>query len=283
MARRARRLSFVTAMADRSSQPEPELPPGLLGRATAEPGLTYRLLRFLWRAVAFALRVRIVLEGAEHLPRDAAGRVAGGWIAAVVPHRTWVDPFVPWVLLPARPRFAFFGDARTMARSPLRRFLMRRLGGVIPIPAKPDPRTVDLHLAAAREALDAGMVFMVMPEVGPPSKLGELRRLGSGLAYIALRNEAPIVPLVLGGNHELYLGRTIVLRLLPTFDPRELAGLARGEPLPERGSSSERDAMHALTSAFAERVGPSLLDVHTRSEPPPDTRKRGLRLTTMFR
>jgi len=273
--RRARRLSFANV--------EPELPPGLLGRATAEPGLTYRLLRALWRSVAFVLRVRLVLEGAEHLPRDPAGRPAGGWIAAVVPHRTWVDPFIPWMLLPSRPRFAFFGDARTMARSPLRRFLMRRLGGVIPIPAGRDPRTVELHLAAAHEVLDAGAIFMLMPETGPASKVGELRRIGGGLAYVALRNEAPIVPLVLGGNHELYLGRTIVLRVLPALDPRELAGLGPGEPLPEPGSAAERHATHALTAAFAEQVGPALRDVHTRAEPPPGTRKRGLGLTTLFR
>ena len=229
------------------------------------------------------LRVRLVLEGAEHLPRRLDGRAAGGWIAAVVPHRTWVDPFVPWILLPERPRFAFFGDARTMARSPLRRFLVRRLGGVIPIPARPDPGTVDLHLAAAREVLDAGAVFMLMPEVGKPSRIGELRRIGGGLAYIALRNEAPIVPLVLGGNHQLFLGRTIILRVLPPLDPRELAALPPGEPLPSPGSSGERRATRALTAGFAARVAPSLLEVHARAEPPPGTPKRGLGLTTLFR
>jgi 1-acyl-sn-glycerol-3-phosphate acyltransferase len=207
----------------------------------------------------------------------------GGWIAAVVPHRTWIDPFVPWILLPPRPRFAFFGDARTMARSPLRRFVLRRLGGVIPIPAGRDPRTVGLHLAAAREVLHAGASFMLMPEVGPPSKPGELRRIGGGLAYVALRNEAPIVPLVLGGNHELYFGRTIILRVLPALDPRELAGLAPDERLPEPGSSAERRAAHVLTDAFAERVAPALPEVHARAEPRPGTPKRGLRLTKLFR
>ena len=263
--------------------PEPELPPGLLGGATAAPGLTYRALRLAWRAVAFALRVRLELEGAAHLPRDARGRPVGGWIAAVVPHRTWVDPFLPWILLPARPRFAFFGDARTMARSPLRRFLLRRLGGVIPIPAGRDPRTVEVHLAAAREALRAGAIFMVMPETGSASRVGELRRLGGGLAYVALRNEAPIVPLVLGGNHELYVGRRIVLRVLPPLEPRELAGIPAGMPTPAPGSAAERAAARALIAAFAARVGPALPDVHAHAEPPAGTRKRGRWLTGIFR
>ena len=114
---------------------EPELAAGLHGRATAVPGLTYRAFRLLWRALAAALGFRLVLEGAEHLPRDSHGRPSGGWILAGMPHRTWVDPFPPWILLPSRPRLAFFGDARRMARSGIRRFLSERLGGVIPIPS----------------------------------------------------------------------------------------------------------------------------------------------------
>lgn len=262
---------------------EPELPPGLLGGASGRPGMTYRMLRRIWRFAAWLLRARLVLEGAAHLPRDSRGRPAGGWIAAVVPHRTWIDPFVPWILLPERPRFTFFGDARTMARSPLRRVLVRRLGGVIPIPAARDPRTVAVHLDAAARALDAGSVFMLMPETGPASQPGALRRLGGGLSYVALRSGAHIVPLVLGGNDELYFGRRITLRVLPALDPRELAGFAPGDPLPEPGSSAERRAAHALTEAFAARVAADVADVHARSTPPPGTRVRGRFLTTLFR
>ena len=262
---------------------EPELPPGLLGGASARPGTTYRLLRRVWRFAAWLLRARLVLEGTEHLPRDARGRPAGGWIAAVIPHRTWIDPFVPWILLPERPRFTFFGDARTMARSPLRRFIVQRLGGVIPIPAARDPQTVAVHLAAAEEALRAGTVFMLMPETGPASEPGELRRLGGGMAYVALRSRAPIVPLVLGGNDEVYLGRTVVLRVLPALDPWQLAGLDAGSPLPEPGSSAERRATRRLTEAFQVAVAPAVAEVHAHSVPPPGTRRRGVFLTTLFR
>jgi 1-acyl-sn-glycerol-3-phosphate acyltransferase len=263
--------------------PEPELPPGLLGGASPRPGTTYRLLRILWTWAARLLRAELVLEGADHLPRDPLGRPEGGWIAAVVPHRTWIDPFVPWILLPERPRFTFFGDARTMARSPLRRFIVRRLGGVIPIPAARDPRTVAIHLEATRRALHAGTVVMLMPETGPASRPGELRRLGGGMAYMALRAGARIVPLVLGGNDELFLGRRISLRVLPPLDARALAGIAPEDALPEPGSSAERRAARRLTHAFAARVAPDVADVHARSVPPPGTRRRGRFLTTLFR
>jgi 1-acyl-sn-glycerol-3-phosphate acyltransferase len=263
--------------------PEPELTAGLHGKATSEPGLTYRILRFVWRVLAACLGLRLTLEGAEHLPRDADGRPAGHWIAAGMPHRTWIDPFVPWVLLPARPRFAFFGDARMMARSPLRRWVIARLGGVIPIPAERDPKVVAVHLAAASEVIRAGAVFMLFPETGPASEVGHLRRLGGGLGYVALRNRTPIVPLILGGNHEIYFGRPIILRVMPALDPLELAGLAPDAPLPEQGSSAERAAVHRLTAALAERVGPTVLEVHEQAESRVGTRKPGLFLTKMFR
>ena len=262
---------------------QPELPGGLLGGASPRPGVTYRLLRCVWRFVAWLLRARLVLEGAEHLPRDARGRPAGGWIAAVVPHRTWIDPFVPWILLPERPRFTFFGDARTMARSPLRRLLARRLGGVIPIPSAHDPSTVAMHLAAAKEVLGAGTVLMLMPETGPASAPGELRRLGGGMAYMALRTGALIVPLILGGNEEIYFGRTVILRVLPPLDPRALAGVAPDAPLPALGSSTERRAARALTAAFAAAVGPAVAEINARAQPVSGSRRRGRFLTTLFR
>jgi len=200
-----------------------------------------------------------------------------------MPHRTWIDPFVPWILLPSTPRLAFFGDARTMARSPLRRWVVARLGSVIPIPAGRDPKVVAKHLDAAREVLDAGAVFLLMPETGPASELGSIRRLGSGVGYIALRNRAPILPLIFGGNHELYFGRRIIMRVLPALDPLELAGLSPGGVLPVDGSNEEREAVHRLTKTLAERIAPAVAEVHARAEAVAGTRKRGLFLTKLFR
>jgi 1-acyl-sn-glycerol-3-phosphate acyltransferase len=273
----------VKSTTEHEAEPEPELSAGLHGTATSEPGLTYRLLRLLWRTVAALLRIRMSFEGRENLPVDAAGRPAGGWIAAGMPHRTWIDPFVPWILLPSRPRLAFFGDARTMARSPLRRFIMARLGGVIPIPAGRDPKTVAVHLAAAHATLGAGAVFLLFPETGPASELGKLRRLGGGMGYIALQNRAPIVPLIIGGNHEIYFGQRVLMRALPALDPLKLAGLAPGDPLPPQGSNEEREAVHRLMQALGERVAPAVAELHERAQLPPGSKKRGLFLTKLFR
>jgi 1-acyl-sn-glycerol-3-phosphate acyltransferase len=262
---------------------ERELPPGLVGAASPRAGLAYRGLRLLWRLIGAALRFRLAVEGLEHLPRDRRGRPVGGWIAAGLPHRTWIDPFVLWAVLPAEPRLVFFGDARTMARSPLRRFVVRRVGGILPIPSGASPRAAAIHLAAAQEVLATGAVFCLFPEVGPAAPPGTARRLGSGLGYIALRSDAQVVPLAIGGNDELFLGRRIVLRILPPLAARELAGLAPDAPLPTPGTSGERNAAHRLVAEFHARTADAVAATHAAAAPAPGTRRLGRRLTTLFR
>lgn len=260
---------------------EPELPAGLHGGASPRAGLTYRAIRRGWRLIQRLLGWRVAVEGLEHLPRDAAGRRIGGWIAAGVPHRTWVDPFVLWSALPAEPRLVFFGDARTMARSPLRRFVIRRLGGVIPIPSSHGAATAATHLAAAATVLESGAVFCLFPEVGAATPPGTMRRFGGGIGYVALRARAPIVPVVLGGTHELYLGRRIAVRVLPALDPLALAGV---ETSPPPGSADEREAVHRLLAGLRDALEAPVDRAHRDVEPPTGARKPGVRrLTTLFR
>lgn len=262
--------------------PEPELPPGLLGPASPRAGLAYRTLRVLWWLVARLLGLRLRVEGLERLPRRPDGRPAGGWIAAGLPHRTWIDPFVLWAVLPAEPRLVFLGDARAMARSRLRRAVVRLVGGVVPIPARGGPRAFGLHLAAAAAVLDAGAVFCLFPEVGPPTPPGTTRALGGGLGYVALRSGAPIVPVVLGGTHELYLGRTIVVRILEPMSAAALAGIVP-DAAPGPGSPDERAAAHRVVEALRAAVAAAVAAAHDDAEPPSGTHKRLRRLTTLFR
>jgi 1-acyl-sn-glycerol-3-phosphate acyltransferase len=262
---------------------EPELPAGLVGSASPRAGIVYRALRLAVRLVAVGLGFRIVVRGRANLPCTADGRPAGGWIAAGLPHRTWVDPFVLWTVLPPEPRLVFFGDARTMARSPLRRLVVRRLGGVIPIPSSGGPGAFATHLAAGVEVLRRDAVFCLFPEVGPPAPVPTTRELGGGLGYLALRSGAPIVPIAIGGNHELYLGRRIHVRILPPADPRELAGLAADDPLPAPGSRAEREAAHRVVAALRARAADAVAAAHAAAEPQPGRRKPWRGLTTLFR
>jgi 1-acyl-sn-glycerol-3-phosphate acyltransferase len=236
----------------------------------------------VFRVVARILRMRLVLEGAEQLPRTEDGRPAGGWIAAALPHRTWIDPFVLVLLLPAEPRLVFIGDGRAIFRSPVRRIAFRVLGGVVPIWPGGGREAFEAHVSAAQSVVRANAIFAIFPEVGPPVEIGCARPLGAGLGYFALRTGATVVPLVLGGAHEVYLGRTIILRALPPTTARALAGIAPMDVLPEPDSPAERDAAHRIVGKLHELTAPSVVETFRAAEPAPGARKRFRRLTTLF-
>ncbi len=251
----------------------------------------YRSLLLGCRTIGRILGLRLELQGADHLPRDEQGHPAGGWIAIGVPHRTWIDPFVLALLLPAEPRLVFLGDGRAIYRSRLRRLMFERIGGVVPIWPGSGPRAFEEHVAAARTVLDAGAVFALFPEVGPAVPVERARPFGGGIGYFAVRTGAPIVPLVLGGTDELFLGRTIVLRVLPPVraadmleseSAREAGGSRPAWVPPAAGSPAERAAAHRVVAALERLVAADVAECHRVAEPAPGTARRLRGLTHLF-
>ena len=256
---------------------------GLVGPPSARASRTYRSLLVALRTIGrglFGFRTEVV--GLEHLPRSADGRPTGGWIAAGMPHRTWVDPFVLADNLPTEPRLIFFGDGRAIFRSHWRRWLVRRIGGVIPIWPGGGRPAVEAHLAAASAALETGAVLCLFPETGPATLPGTARPFGSGLAYFALRTGAPIVPLILGGTHELYRRRRFRLEVLAPVTWQALVGVPPDTPAPEPWSSAERRMAHRVGRALHERTAGPVRAAHLATTAGPGVRKRWSWLTTAW-
>lgn len=264
--------------------PEPDARAGdLVGPASARASVGFRSLLAVVHTIGrgiFGFRTEV--RGRANLPRAANGRPAGGWIAAGLPHRTWVDPFVVVDELPIEPRLIFFGDGPAMFRSGWRRWLVRRVGGVIPIWPGGDRRAIEGYIAAASAALDAGAVLCLFPETGPPTPPGTARPFGSGLAYFALRTGAPIVPLILGGTDDLYRGRRFRLDVLAPVTWQDLVGVSPGTAPPEPWSSAERRIAHRMIRAFHERTTEAVAVAHLATTPEPGIRKRWRWLTTAW-
>ena len=109
-----------------------------------------------------------------------------------------------------------------------------------------------------------------MPEgtvSGPPGRIGPFR---TGWAVIALRIDAPIVPLAMAGTEELYLGRRIASQVLPVTSARALAGLPDGAALPAEGSREELALARRMSDALARDPRPG-----RRGAPPVDRRSAG--------
>lgn len=216
--------------------------------------------------------VRLEIEGRENLP-------AGGYIAAVALHRGWVDPLAVILALPVEPRAWFIGSAVTAFRRRWMEWLLRRTGGILPVWR--GGSDVSVHVTAAKAVIEEGGVLCLFIEgaiVGPPDRVWPGVRSGAGL--LALRTNAPIVPIALIGGDELYRGRRIALRILPPTTGSEPLG---GEALPAADTRAELRAARTVTRAIAARIDAALVDMAPRVADPPGRPRRWRWLTRLFR
>jgi 1-acyl-sn-glycerol-3-phosphate acyltransferase len=247
-----------------------------LGRAPeSKASLLYRLVRLLVRFVCFVLfRFRIATSGQEHIP-------SGGYLLVAGAHRGWMDPFVVMHALPAEPRAWILGSGPSTFTTPWRESLTKRLGGLLPVWR--GGVGIEPHVASARAVLANGGVFVQMPEgtvSGPAGRLGPMR---PGWAIIAMRTNAPVLPLAMAGTEELYVGRRMASRILPVTSARALAGLAADDPMPAPGSREELELAKRLTDRIAERLGPVVEELYPSTIDAPDhPRRLRRRLTWLF-
>jgi 1-acyl-sn-glycerol-3-phosphate acyltransferase len=247
-----------------------------LGREPeAKASVMYRTARLLVRFVCFVVfRFRIQTSGQEHIPH-------GGYLLVAGAHRGWMDPLVVMHALPVEPRCWILGSGPSTFTSPWREWLVKRLGGLLPVWR--GGVGIEPHVASAKAVLAAGAVFVQMPEgtvSGPPGQLGPMR---SGWAIIALRTDAPILPLAIAGTEELYLGRRLASRVLPPTTARELVGLEPGAPFPAPGSREELDLAKGMTDRLGGLLGPVVEALHlTTVDPPEHPRRLRRRLTWLL-
>jgi 1-acyl-sn-glycerol-3-phosphate acyltransferase len=247
-----------------------------LGRTPeSKASLLYRFLRLVARFACFGLfRFRIQTSGQEHLPR-------GGYLLIGAAHRGWMDPFVVMHALPAEPRAWFLGSGPSTFTSRSRERLIHRLGGLLPVWR--GGMGVDGHVASARAVVGNGGVFVQMPEgtvSGPPGRIGPFR---PGAALIAIRTGAPVVPLVMAGTEELYIGRRMATKVLPPTSARALLGDAWDGALPEEGSREELELAKSLTERFEALLGPEVEALQPGTiDPPGHPRRLRKQLTWLF-
>jgi len=230
-----------------------------------------------------ALIVRFVLFGVLRFRVDTAGRHLlgplerdGGYLLIGAIHRGWMDPLLALHALPLQPRPWFLGSGASAFDRPWKEFILRRLGGILPVWR--GGVGVEQHVASARAVLGSGGVFVLFPEGGIAGPVGELSPFRHGAALIALRTQAPIVPLVVVGSEELYLGRRLATRLLAPTSVHELLELEPGWIAPDPGSRTELDLARRLTARLEDVLGPEVRALAPSVATPPGGRRwlRGL-------
>jgi 1-acyl-sn-glycerol-3-phosphate acyltransferase len=238
-------------------------------------GLLFRGATLLARFVLLGVfRIRITVGGREHASAE------GGYLLVAAAHRGWMDPLVVVHALPLEPRAWFLGSGPSAFSSRWREWLIRRLGGMLPVWR--GGVGVEQHVASARAVLDNGGVFVLMPEGGVSGSPDRLAPFRVGAALIALRTRAPIVPFAIAGTGELYVGRRIAVRLLPVTSVAELLGRTWDGTVPEEGTRAELDLVHRITERFAEVLGPVVAELHPGTVDPPERPRRGRWLTWLL-
>lgn len=201
-----------------------------------------------WIARTFILLVlrlffRLKVRGKEHLPPH------GPYIVAAT-HRSWADAFLIEAALPLEPRPYFLADKTSVEQTAFRRWMLRLFGGVIPIVRG---RRVgdDSALGAATRVLEGGGVLGIFPEGAVAAPEGELLPVQRGVAHLALRTQAPVVPVAISGTKELYLGKELTVEFGPAFVPRAGAGAvgARTTAVTEQVEAALRALLRPYTEA----------------------------------
>jgi 1-acyl-sn-glycerol-3-phosphate acyltransferase len=163
-----------------------------VGRASPQFPFLYRTLRRPIRS-ALARWFDLRIDGLEHLP------TSGPYIVAAN-HHNYLDAVVLGVSVPAP--IAFIVMPRVWRATRLHPAFHRHIGSIPINLERPD-------IGALRRALghlDGGGVVGIFPE-GPFSVRGRLERGLPGVALLALKSGAPVVPAALHGTYEALRNR----------------------------------------------------------------------------
>ncbi len=183
-----------------------------------------------------------------------------------------MDPFLVLHALPAEPRPWFLGSGPSVFAVRWREWLVHRVGGLLPVWR--GGLGIDQHVRSARAVLDAGGVFVQMPEGNINGPAGRISPFRPGAALIALRTGAPIVPLVMAGTEDLYLGRRMASRILPPTTIADLLGPGWDGVVPPADSREELDLARRASEALERILGPQVEALHPATVDPPSHPRR---------
>jgi 1-acyl-sn-glycerol-3-phosphate acyltransferase len=214
------------------------------------------------------LRFRVDASGGERLP-------AVGYLLVAAVHRGWMDPFLVMNALPLEPRVWFLGSGPSAFDARWKEWLLHRLGGMLPVWR--GGVGVEQHVASARAVLDAGGVFVLMPEggiAGPPDTLAPFR---FGSALIALRTG----PDRAAGDRRQpkYLGKRFAPDHPTTARATSSAAHSTARSRPPDRASWRRPP---VDDRFAELLGPEVAALYPGTADPPTHPRRLRRLTWLL-
>lgn len=197
----------------------------------------HRIARIWARASVRASLSRLRVEGAENLCKQR--------VAVYAPnHTSYMDIPVVFAAIPFQFRIL---AKKELWQWPFIGWYLQR-SGQMPINIE-NPHATMASLGGAVKALRKGMPLVVFPE-GGRTTTGELKPFLTGAAYLAIRAQVPLVPIVLKGVYDLLPIHT------HHFFPGELT-MQVGEPIETKGMSVRQNGelTERLRAAMEKMLG----------------------------
>ncbi len=177
--------------------------------------MLYHLVVFLVR-IAFAVWYNIRVEGRENIPKKGAYIFASN-------HRSYADPVL--VVICGRGRFSFMAKSELFENKAFG-WLIRALGAFPVERGKGDTEAIGRAISRVQE----GQHLLIFPE-GTRSKDGRVGRGKTGVALIAAKAGADVIPVGLNFEGKLHFRSKIVVRY---GKPIPAAQLALADDLSDR-------------------------------------------------
>jgi 1-acyl-sn-glycerol-3-phosphate acyltransferase len=191
-------------------------------------------------APLFHLAFRIRVEGRRNVPSQ-------GPYIAIANHLNWPDPWLLLLTLPTEPRVHFLANPENLLKHRLHWFVVRQVGGYIPVDLK-HHQGPELFEHVDR-CLERGGALGIFPEAAYGPAEGELQPAWKkGFAHFAVRSGVPIIPIAISGTKDLWLRKSITLRI--------------GEPVPTAGG--DVDAIQAIARESLEELLPEYVEPRGR-------------------
>lgn len=198
-----------------------------------------RFVRMVAGAIVPALfRTKVI--GAENIPASGA-LLAGN-------HVSYMDPVLLWCV---SPRPVHFMAKSELWESKLTRWGLPKFWAFPVNRGEPDRAAI----TTATELLRSGELVGVFPEGSRAAEAsGELGQAHGGAAFIAIRAEAPIVPVAFAGTEKVWPRGQKLPRLARTYI-RIGAPILPGEIAPEAG---RKERVAAVTREMMRRISEEL-------------------------
>ena len=152
--------------------------------------VAHRFARFWAKSLIFIAGIRVFVKGKENLPREGA-------CIFIANHQSLMDIPAFFSTIPLEFRVLAKGMLFSI---PFMGWTMGR-AGYIPI-YKDDPKKSLSTIKKAMAVLSSGVSLLIFPE-GGRSVDGRIRRFKSGAFYLAIKAQAPIVPVAICGSRKI--------------------------------------------------------------------------------